>query len=118
MPLRLYKGRFVYNVSTANEGISMLSFGKEKGQAQTIEELLEILNQEQIVDLAFIKIEQEDLVKIALGVKDKLVGIESYSTIDNLDFIENFPNLLEASFHHAENVERIKKYLEVNGAKE
>ena len=107
MPLRLYKGRHVYNISTANEGISMLSFGKEKGQAQTVEELLEILNREQTLDLAFIQIEQEDLKKIALGVKDKLIGIESYSAIDDLDFIENFPNLLEVGFHHAEKVEKI-----------
>ena len=107
MPLRVYKGRYVYCISTENDGISMRTFGKNKGEAQTVEDLIEILNREDRVDLSFIRVEQDDLKKITLGVKDKLIGIESYSAIDDLTFIESFPHLLEVSFHHAEKVEKI-----------
>ena len=107
MPLRVYKGRYAYSISTENDGISMRTFGKNKGEAQTVEDLIEILNREDRVDLSFIRVERDDLKKIALGVKDKLIGIESYSAIDDLTFIESFPHLLEVSFHHAEKVEKI-----------
>ncbi|MBQ8725678.1 MAG: hypothetical protein IJY84_01055 [Clostridia bacterium] len=106
-PLRQYKGQFVYNISTANDGISMLAFGKKKGEAETIEDLIAVLQTEQVVDLSFIKIEEDDLKKIALGVKEKLIGIESFSATGDLTFLENFPNLLEVSLHHSEKTEKI-----------